>query len=92
MSLVQLSKNNAFTMGYSKPESAYANGVLVHRRMDSQEQRAKAKSARQTQATYEANRVKRKADTLSAAERTKQLTAFIKPHGTGFDPKDQRQL
>lgn len=82
------STNNAFTTGYPAPESAYANGVLIHRREESLAPKISAK-VKQAQASYRRKVAKRKAEQLAPAERTRQKLAFVKPHGTGFDPKDQ---
>ena len=82
------STNNAFTQGYPVATSAYVNGVLTHRREEYLAQGI-SDATKRAQARYRAKLAQRKAAEVSAAERTRKKLAFIKPHGTGFDPKDK---
>lgn len=84
------STNNAFTLGYPAIEPAYVDGVLIHRREDYLAPGI-SDATKRAQATYRAKAAKRKAEELSPTERTRNKLAFIKPHGTGFDPKDRRK-
>lgn len=85
------STNNAFTQRYPAIQPAYTDGVLIHRRQDAVAPHLLAK-AEQARVAYQRKVAKHQAAALSVAELTQKTLAFMKPHGTGFDPKDQRQL
>lgn len=83
----QPSQNNCFTQRYLVAQSAYTDGVLIHRRQAVKAPGLSVK-AKKAQAAYKLKIAKRRAKVLSVAELTQKTLAFSRTHGTNFNPEE----